>query len=81
MPSDWEGKAYGYKNFYMLRDYGCHYYFSSSKKIIQELCEEQSKDERYILEDEDWQGYFPDQDLDEVFGFKREPKNEIPNSK
>jgi len=81
MPSDWDGQAYGYKNFYMLRGYGGDYYFSSSKKIIQELCIEQSEHERYILEDEDWQGYFPDQDLDEVFGFKREPKNEIPNSK
>ena len=39
------------------------------------------KHERYILEDEDWQGYLPDQHLDEVFGFKREPKNEIPKSK
>ena len=74
MPTESTAQAYGYKNFYMIKHPIGEYEFFISKKEVDDAMMELYKEQRYSLSEEDWQGYFPGEDLDEVFGFKRDPK-------
>ena len=74
MPTESTAQAYGYKNFYMIKHPIGEYEFFISKKEVDDAMMELYKEQRYLLTEEDWQQYFPGRDLDEVFGFKRDPK-------
>ena len=82
LPVDSFGIALGSKNFFFYAAYthevDCSYtfYFSDSKKVVVDIGNESYVYERSLLSEEDWKGYFPDQDLDEVFGFKLEDYQE-----
>ena len=74
-PTDAFGYGFGAKNCYCYVQYnynsGCEYtyYFSESEEKIFDISQEFYVFERSLMSESDWQEYFPDQDLDEVFGF------------
>ena len=77
MPTESTAQAYGYKNFYMIKHpTGENDFFTSEKEVDDEMSE-LYQEQRYLLTEEDWQQYFPGRDLDEVFGFERDPKKDL----
>ena len=77
MPTEEKAQAYGYKNFYMIKHPTGEYEFFKSEKEVDDEMSELYQEQRYLLTEEDWQEYFPGKDLDEVFGFKRDPKKDL----
>ena len=77
-PTDPFGEAFGAKGFYCYVAYmhqpKCPhiYHFSNKKEVVLDFGLDNYKIERDYMSEKDWQEYFPDEDLDEVFGFKRE---------
>lgn len=74
-PTDLFGCAFGAKNSYCYVQYNhnseCEYtyYFSKSKEEVLDIAMEPYIFERSLMGEDEWQEYFPGQDLDEVFGF------------